>query len=336
MVEALKLVVPLRRWLTSTFFSLVQMLDTDTVVIDTTKSGRRLARFVHPDHEGVAKQKKGFKTNIFKIPYIKELITLTAHEMLQRQPGQPIFSDGNFNISDLAVMKLAEEMQESSDAIDRRIEWMVAQLMQTGKVRCVGEGMDEEIDFLLPTDHNVTLSGNDLWSATTTAAPLQKMKDWKRVVAKKGKTITDWILGSQAYDYFMNNTVEVKGANSAFNQMKVNIGQIDVDQIDGVTRIAQLPEIGRLWSYEEWFADDQADYKEQPLIDPKKVIGIAGGARRSMYYGLIKDLDASGRMAKFPKSWKSENPSKIMGLLQSAPLPAIHDVEQIFVAKVIA
>jgi hypothetical protein len=337
LVAAMELVVSVRRFFTSTFFSTVVQLDTDSVLIDEVKSGRRLAPFVHPDHEGKPKQRRGFKTKMFQIPYIKELITLTAHELLSRQAGQQIFSDGSLNPADLAIRKMAAELQESSDAIDRRIEWMCAQLLQTGKVTCVGEGMEETIDFELPTAQNVTLSGANLWSATTTATPVTNLLAWKRVCSKVGGTITDWVIGQDARDYFFNNTVEVKGANSSFNQMRIDIGQIAVQApINGVTLIARLPEIGNLWQYDEWYADDLANNEEKPLVDPKKVIGISSGARRSLYFGAIQDLDAFAMVQKFPKTWRSENPSKQMGLLQSAPLPAIHDIRGLIVAKVIA
>jgi hypothetical protein len=337
MLAALNLVPPVKRFLTNTFFSQVEQHDTDTIDIDVTRGGRRMAPFVHAAHEGKPKQRAGFKTLTYRIPYIKELFTLSAHEILQRQPGQGLWDPG-LSPAAQALQKMAVEMKESSDSIDRRVEWMCAQLLSTGSVRCVGEGTDETIDFLLPTAHNITLSGAALWSAPTTATPLTNLRNWKRIQSQKGKVTTDFIFGTDAYDAFMTNTAEVKGVNSMFDKTRITIGQIDPQmQADGVTYVGRINEIGvDIWVYEEWYADDQADNKEKPMIDPKKVIGIARSARRTLHYGAIKDLDATGAFAKFPKSWKCENPSAMVGLIQSAPLPALHDIEGIIVGKVIA
>lgn len=338
MLRALNLIPAVRTFLTSMFFSQVEQHDTDTIDIDIVKGGRRMAPFVHPNSAGKPKQKTGFKTYTYKIPYIKELFTLTAHELLQRQPGQHIYEEG-MGPNEYAIKKLAEEMRDSSNAIDRRVEWMCAQLLQTGQVRCVGEGIDETVDFLLPADQNVTLTGNALWSATTTATPLDNLRNWKRIASKKGKVITDFIFGSDAYDNFLSNTKQVIGVNSLFNMNRINIGQIDPQaQPDGVTYVGRINELGvDIWTYEDWYTDDQIEgVVNSPMIDPKKVIGIARGANRVLHYGAIKDLKCMASVPKFPKSWENENPSAMLGMLQSAPLPTVPDVEGIFVAKVLA
>jgi hypothetical protein len=334
MLRALELVMPLRTFLRDVFFSNVEQHESDTIDIDVVKGGRRLAPFVSSSAAGKAKEKKGYETHTFKIPYIKELITFTAHDLLTRDPGKTVY-DMLGSANERAIAKMAKEMQESSNAIDRRIEWMCAQILQTGKVVCKGEGVEQTVDFSLPSDHNITLSGGALWTAASTADPLKNLREWKRILSKKGKNLTDFILSPEAYDNFLSAN-KISGASGLFNQNQINLGKIDPQQLgNGATYIGRITEIGvDLWMYEEYFSDDTANGTEKPLINAGNVIGISRASNRILHYGAIKDLDCVASVPKFPKAWREENPSAMLGALQSAPLPAAHDIEGIIVAKV--
>ena len=341
LLAALTLIVPARRWLTETFFGVIETHETDTIDIDIVAGGMRMAPFVHPNSPGKTKQKQGYNTHTYKIPYVKELFNVTAHEMLKRLPGESVYST-NMSPGERAIKKIAMEMTDSYNAIDRRVEWMCAQILNTGKVICRGEGLDETVDFLLPSDHSVTLTNTALWSAPTTAKPLDNLKTMKRLMTKKGKTLTDIVMGIDAYDYFMacdQVSGTAAGKPGMFNMNRINVGSIDPTSMPGgVTYVGRLTELGvDVWTYEEYYVDDQLDVTTKlPIIDPKKVIGIDRFARRTLHYGAIKDLDCTAVVPKFPKVWKENNPSAMLGSMQSAPLPAAHDIEGIYVLKVLS
>lgn len=334
MLKALDLIPPVRTFLRDTFFSQVEVHETDTIDIDVISGGRRMAPFVSSSSAGKMKEKRGYSTHTFKIPYIKELMTFTAHDLLTRDPGKTVY-DMLGGPNERALAKLASEMKESSDAVDRRIEWMCAQILQSGKVVCRGEGIEQTVDFLLPSTNTVTPSVTWTIANASTSKPIDNMRAWKRILSKKGKNLTDYILSPEAYDGFLASA-QISGASSLFDRTKINLGTIDPQQLPGgVTWVGSIRELGvDIWVYEEWYADDQDKNTEKPMIQANKVIGLSRNARRTLHFGAIKDLDCMAAVPKFPKAWKENNPSAMVGTLQSAPLPAVHDIDSLLVATV--
>lgn len=336
MLQALEVIPKATMFFFNTFFKEQPPCESDIIDIDVVKGGLRMAPFVHRDAESKTKQKSGFSTYTFKIPYIKEKFVLTAHDILSRQPGEIVYGS-NYSSGDRAIMKLAKEMEESRNAIYRRWEWMCAQVMQYGKVWCKGDGVDDIVDFLLPTSHLIDISTNSTakWTASSTAKPIDNMREWARLLAQKSKQLTDIVLSSDSYDAFMNCS-QVTGTSSLFNQNQVNIGAIVPEKIAGGVRyVGRIKDVGAdVWTYEAWYTDNLTG-ATQPMIDSGRVICIDRNARRDFHFGAIKDLKCFNSVPIFPKQWEEEDPSIIQGQLQSAPLPAAHDVEGVVSVKVL-
>jgi hypothetical protein len=337
MLRMLQQLKTARTFILDTFFTKVPAHTTEAIDIDIIDGKRRLAPFVSPRMKGKVMEKLGRHTESYKPAYVKPKMVTTAEDLLVRQPGELVYQDG-LDLQQRAATQLANELTELNDMITRREEWMAAQAVQTGKIIVKGEGVDDVVDFGMKDTHLVTLAGTALWSAKTTAKPIDKFREWCKLINKDaGVVATDAILGSEAYLAMLGTDQIASSTSSLFNMLRVNMGIIDPQAFDnGVTYIGHINELGLdLWTYDEYFVDDDTD-QEGPMIDPKRVVVLSRKARFERHFGAIKDLKALAPFERFPKVWEEDDPSVRMLMVQSAPLPCPHQKDAIVSAKVLA
>ena len=330
MLAALEQMLPAQSFLLDTFFRTVETSQTKYVDIDIQKGKRRLAPFVNPRLEGKVIEKRGFQTFTYAPPYIKPKMVTTAEEILKRQLGQTIYSTG-MGPAQYAQQQLGRDLAELDEMILRREEWMAAQALQTGKIPVVGEGVDDEIDFLMAANHLITLSGTSLWS-NAASTPIENLEDWsERILQDSGLTVDTIIMGKAAARAFINNT----DVQKKLNLLQMQIALVAPQKIKmGARYIGTVNSVADIYVYHEWFYDEISG-TEKPMLDTNKVMMGSTQARCTRHYGAILDLDAAGAVPRFPKSWKSEDPSGRFLMIQSAPLPAPHQIDGFVCAKVL-
>ena len=321
---------PARRFLTSTFFG-SEVHDTKTVDIDIWKGSRRLAPVVHPKMEGKVVDREGYRTKSFQPPYLKPKKVTEADHILKRQPGETIYTEPGSNTpAERASVILGRDLAELEESIARRIEAMVAEAIFTGSVTVKGDGVDTVVDFDFDPTHLITLTGGDLWTATT-SNPFKNLRDWKRLIAKDaGVTATDVVMGSDAYEAFISN----EDVQKKLDTRRITLGSINPAEMGmGVTFVGDIEGLA-VWTYDEWYINDQGN--EVPVVPVDKVAVIARDARKTVHYGVIQDVSA-GQFAtrSFAKSWTQDDPSARFLMVQSAPLPVVEQVNGIVSATVV-
>ncbi|SED12022.1 Phage major capsid protein E [Pseudomonas saponiphila] len=334
MLEAVEQMTPPRRFLMNTFFngSVPQTFGTKTVTIDIVKGQRKMAPFVHPSLPGSVASRKGFVSNTYEPPYIQPKLATNAELILKRAAGESPFSTRT--PLQRAGEQLGRDILDLDEQIVRREEWMCAQALTTGKVRVIGEGVDDTIDFQMEDSHKITL-GQGRWN-TSDSDPIANLRQWHRLVAKdSGRTAGVAVLSAEAQDAFQRNDTVLK----QLNNRRVDMGIIRPELLpDGVTYLGYLNDPGvDLYVYNEWYLDDASN--EVPLIPAGGLILGSTGTRNAMLYGAIQDLNAieSGLVeaARFPKSWVTEEPSQRWLKLQSAPLAGLLEPNAFIYAKVV-
>lgn len=337
MLAALEQRKPPRSFLRDTFFSTVETFDTEHIDIDIIKGKRKMAPFVSPLIEGKLLERTGFETRTLKPAYIKPKRVTTAADVFKRTPGETIYA-GQKTPAQRAAEILGKDLAEIDDQIIRREEWMAAQLLTTGKVRCVGDGIDVLVDFLMPATHLPVLTSTALWSAPTTAEPISNLRTWKRLLGKdSGVAPSIVIMDTDAYDAFFKNTKEVRGVGNLFDLQRIFLGQIEPKDLgNGVTYIGRLTELGiDVYTYEEWYVDENDKNTEKPMIPSGRVIMGNPSVRTSRSYGAIKDLKSLNAVPRFPKTWETDDPSVRFVSVQSAPLLCFHEIETLLCATVL-
>lgn len=320
MLAALDQAVKPKTFLLTTFFPGLRQFDTKHVDIDIIKGKRRLAPFVSPRMQGKVVEKLGYSTNTYAPPYIKPKMATTAYEILNRAAGEIVYQD-NASPAQRAATRVGEELAELEAMIVRREEWMAAQVLNTGQVSVVGDGVDDVIDFQFPADHKVILTGTALWTDAN-SKPLDDFRQWRRKVIKdSGISPTLAIFGADVIDAFLNHD-DVK---NLLDTRRVDLGMIDPQILpEGVTYYGYIKDVGLdIYGYDEWYLDDNGD--EQPMMPVDKILLGSTRTRNSRLYGAIQDLDAGADFAvsRYPKSWTEKDPSMRFVMLQSAPLVAL-------------
>lgn len=335
MMDALREMKPPRTFLLDSFFPRVRTFATKAVDVDIKKGKRKLAPFVSPVLEGKVMTRDGFTTSTFEPAYVKPKRPTTAQHLLQRQPGEAVYT-GTLSPQQRAARILGEDLATLTESITRREEWMAAQALLTGKVLVVGDGVDREVDFGMSATHLVTLAGTDLWTDQANSDPIKDLRTWRRTNSQdSGVTDDRCVFGSDVIDAFIDHP-KVK---DKLNLRRAELGQINVQQLpDGVTYWGYLSDPGLdIFTYDEWYIDDAGN--EQPMVPVNKVIMGSTRAETRRAYGAIQDVDADlaglYETQYFPKSWVTKDPSVRWLMVQSAPLPIPVQIDAFMAATVI-
>lgn len=339
MIQALEQSKPPRTWFRDTFFNgTPRTFDTEAVDIDIIKGKRRLAPFVNPRREGKVIEKSGFSTRSYKPAYIKPKMVTTAEDLLKRDPGVHIYSP-NSGPAAKAAAEVGRNLATMLEQIIRRQEWMAAMSVCTGHCLVIGEGVNDDVDFLYSASHLPVLAGTAMWTDHDDATPLSDLRRWKRLVAKdSGISPTICLMGLDAIDNFLKCDEVMGSATKAgvFNMINVQMGRIDPAMLpNGVTYYGTLTELGLdIYTYEEWYVDDDSDI-EMPMMAANKVLLGSPNARTEILYGAIQDVSALAAVPLYPKSWITEDPSARWIMVQSAPLMVPVQVDAFLCATVL-
>lgn len=335
MLAMLEQMKPVRTFLLDTFFPTIETSNAKNVDIDIVKGKRRLAPFVAPVVEGKVIDHNGYTTRSYTPPYVKPKMITTAQDFLNRAAGEHIYQSSQ-NAGQRAATQLGKDLSEMENMITRREEWMAASLVQTGSVSVVGDGVNDTIDFGMDASHLITLAGVDLWSDKTNSTPLEDLRTWRRLIVKdSGITPAVVVMGSDAVNAFLAHP----DVRTQLDNRRIDLGLIKPEQMpSGATYWGFLRDVAMdLWSYDEWYYDEDTS-TEKPMIDEKKVVIGATNARTARHYGAIQDVEADllASVPRFPKTWVEKDPSLRVLMVQSAPLVAMHQVDAFACATVLS
>src|SRR5580704_5647956 len=128
------------------FFPNIVTADSEFVSIDVDVGKRRIAPFVSPLVEGKLVEQRRMQTNTFKPAYIKDKRAPDLRKPVRRMIGERI--GGDMTGPEREMANLEFEMADQIDMLDRRMEWMAAQVLSTGTVTIKGEGFPTSlVDF---------------------------------------------------------------------------------------------------------------------------------------------------------------------------------------------
>ena len=325
---------PVGTFLLDHFFPVGETAGGKNVIIDIVRGDQRLAPFVAPTREGKIVEKEATQTNIVEPAYIKpKMATQAAAEFKNRTAGEiPGLPDPLTR----AQERLTSDIIALEAQINRREEWMAAQALVTGQIPVVGEGVNRIIDMGMRTTHKITLSGTDRWSDPA-SDQISDIGEWNDLVALDGQTSADTlILGTDAAAAFINNPTVQK----LLGNRGMNVGRIEpineVKQRPGATYLGTITITGvgvDVYRYSTMYRDETGAH---PLVPASAAVLTSTLADFRRHYGAIQDYAANFvPVPIFPKSWVPDDPSTRFLLLQSAPVPAPHQIDAVVSAIVL-
>lgn len=313
-------------------FSKVDPVIGETVDIDIIKGKRRMAPFQSPRVEGKLVEKLGFTTNSYKPAYIKPKKVLEAADIVNnRAAGESAYSLQS--PEERARMMLATELNDLEDMIIRREEWMAVQQIVNGYVDVVGDGVNYRIDLLMDADHKITLTGTNIWTDAL-SDPDSDLSDGVGLISKDAGVSANVVIGNSAT---MDVYVRHAKVKDNLNTRRIDLGLIKPEDMgDGISYYGFVIVSGKqldLYGYDNWYIDDAG--VEQPMIPDGQIVITSTKADFRRHYGSIKDKKAGyAAIPRFPKTWDEEDPDATWLMVQSAPLPAAHQIDAIVSMKV--
>jgi hypothetical protein len=306
-------------------FSNHQPVSTEDIEIGLLTKAREIAPFVKKN--GEAKMVGGHSESYQTVSptNIRIKRPFTPSELLyNRRPGSTIFIESGEQLSAIE-QHIARDLQVMSDLITNAEEYLCALALQ-GTISYVNEDEDAfTITFPRSGGHTITLS--TFWDDATPADVRMEADVFnaKKLLSDAvGLPVTDCILGSEAVTEFQ--ALIARGDLKVLDQRNVTGGVVTfLEQFnqDGAIFLGEAFGI-RWWAYPRTASLNGSSVN---MIRPKyaEFVSASPASDRVLYYGAIPDMDAlEGRRfvgERFSKSWRENDPSAMMALIHSRPLP---------------
>lgn len=299
----------------------------ESISFDKLSSDKKLAPFVSPMVAGKALRSNGGNKHAFSPAYVKPKNFLDPKRVVKRQPGEAI--GGQLSTSQRRQAILVDTLDEQRKKIKRREEWMVAQIIQTGKVIVKGEDYPtSEVDFQRDPDLTIDISGGAAAWDKGTAKPVDDLEDWFALMMAPA---THVIFGRGAYRKFIQS-------EQAKDMLDSRRGSDTELEMAPSTQLASFK--GRLggsgpecWTYAGYYTD--ADGAKQLFIPDNGVAIVSTGSEGLRAYGAILDGEADYVATEYwPKNWVEKDPGVEQVMTQSAPLPCFMEIDGLAFATV--
>lgn len=303
-------------WLLDTFFGGTQTEQSEEIHFDVENDVMGLAPFVSPYVEGAVVTDQGFVTKTFKPAYIKPKTPWDPSKALKRTAGEPI--GGNLSPEARMQAQLATALRVHREMIQRRLEWMAAQVLLSGSITVTGDKYPSTvISYARDAALTATLAGGAKWSDTGVNA-LANLQTWAELMfAKSGSWPVNVILDLKAWNLFKDNASVVARINlqraatqapSLTQNAMVQTGAVRMGDVDGFN----------IWVYHGVYKD--ANGAQQKML-PDNTCLMIGDLMGVQAYGAIMDEEAGMQaLPFFSKSWVTPDPGRRWIMTQSAPL----------------
>lgn len=334
-------------FLNDLLFSRRETLPTETIVLDTITKGRECAPFVRKNGEGI--MVGGYSSSIATVEgtNIRIKRPLTPSELLfGRRPGTVIFSPGAAMQISAIEAHIARDLEVMVNMVRNSEEYLAAQALTGTIAYSVQDQEVITITFPRSAANNITLS--TFWNDGTPANVkiLNDIHVVKQVLSDAvGLNPTDAILGSEASLAFRNLAqggyipgLLVQNSNGLV------VGQVDFTTMFADTGVIFLGRVGGV-NFWEYSRTASVNGTSTPMIRAKYAEFInrnnnVGASDRVMHFAAIPDMKAlQGRLfqaERFSKSWEEEDPSAMMNLIHSRPMPVLRRPDATVSVKVVS
>ncbi|MDH6483986.1 major capsid protein [Paenibacillus sp. PastH-2] len=333
LIKVLGQLPPPNTYILDTFFQDGEPFDTEEVEIQTVKGNKPIAPYVSELQPGKVILRTGFTAERYKPALIKPARPITAIDLKVRAAGESLYNPVSPEVR--ARRLLAKDIIELTDTITRRRIQQAAELMFTGKVTQIGEGVSQVIDY--DFENIFTLSGTDLWS-NAASDPIAFLWSLRKLILDGNAPTPTVILGDyNSATALMRHPMVLKLAENR----GVDIGNIDTTLLsDGVTHHGRLRDVGLdVYSYTGTYTNDAGE--DVPFIPEGTIAMLSTRDKFEFLYGANVIMDpkteqftkVTGQIT--PQSWVTVEPAQRWLQMLSRPLPVPANVAGWAVAKVL-
>lgn len=296
--------------------------------------GRKLAPLVVPTAQGRPIYTEASRMQRVKPAYLKPKDPVSPARALKRRPGEALLAPNQLSPQGRFLAIIGDILRTHRSAIERRLEWMVAQAAQHGKVTLEGPDYPTTVvDFERDPGHTVTLLTTSRWGQSG-GDIMGNLNTWIERVrrAKFGGPVNRLTLGKNVVDVFLKDAgvreqldTMIRGTNAELNTS---------------LRSGEYSErLGRIGNLEVWTTSDfyeLPDGSTKEFMDPDSILLSGPNVNMIEAYGAILDEAAALRaLPVFPKQWRNEDPAVTYVMTQSAPIAVPVHANNTLFAKVL-
>jgi hypothetical protein len=321
-----------RMGIAAAYFNRVSQDDTEEIHFDVDNKPRRMAPFVSPLVAGQTVASRGFQTTTFKPAYIKDKRVFSPTRAVKRVMGERI-GGGDLTPEQRMQALVVMDLQDQIEMIERRMEWMAAQVMNAGAVTITGDQYPTAVvNFGRHADLTKTLTTTARWGESG-VKPLDDMQDWSDLMVRHaGVACTDWAMTVDAWKIFRADADVAK--------------RLDRDPLRDTSTLQPAAHQGEGLQYQGTidgfniytyaaYVINPANGQEEHVLPTFTVLGMGGQAVEGMrHFGAILDHDSLQALPYYSKSWLEQDPSTRYLMMQSAPLLVPYRPNATFRAKV--
>lgn len=294
------------------FFPSTVLFNTQEIAIDKVAKGLKLAPFVSPMVSGQARRSQGHSTQLFAPAYLKPKDVVDPGRLLKRSAGEAV--GGVMSPEQRRDMVVADILMENDDMVERRLEWMAAQVLLTGKVIVVGEGYPSvEIDFGRTASLTKSLSGAARWGEAG-VSPINDIEQW---ASEAESPITRIVMDGLAWKIFRTDD-EVK---ELLDTRRGSSSEMELGPDNG-RHYSYKGRIGadlEIWVYAGQYDDDNG--VAQKFLPDYTVILGSGAVEGTQAFGAILSPSAGYQPFRtFPRHFIKQDPELEIVETTSAPL----------------
>jgi hypothetical protein len=333
LTESVNKIIKPNTFIKSRLFGREKEHGTKSIQIDIKIGNRKIAPFVKRGKEAVVVGKLGQNTSTVTPPSIRMKKDLDAEDLyFTRGAGLPIHvvGGGADAVMQGRMKRIAEEQADMMDIAIRTSEFMCCRSLLGGYTIQDDEG-GFSIDFQMPTDHKPVLEGGAKWDQPDTAKPIENIRLWKlKVKQKTGKVPTEAYMTTDIWNLFIK-CAEVK---DYLDKRNIKVGEINTNDTIlkmGAEKVARIENVD-FFVYDELFDGPNG---QETMLPSDKFFMAAPNIDSRFHYGAIEDLKSATVVGKyFSKDWITEDPSVYWLLVETHPLPVLHEPEGVVAATV--
>lgn len=332
-------VKPVQSFLKQLLFRDHQTQTTDLLEIGTLVGDRSMAPFVHKDGEGIMVEGLTQTAISLRPPQIRIKKPFTPTPLLfERSYGDVIhLQPGDSQVS--AVQRhIARDSQRMVDLVANSEEYLSSMAL-TGTVAYTNEqdGASFSVAFAKSSENTVVLTGTDVWTNAASVPKIDILRAKRRLADAVGLQPTDAIMGLAAAEAFLDNADVI----ASLDTRRLVSGTVDITGDFSDQGVIFLGTYGgvRWWEYSRQI--NVPGLGLTSLVDTNTVhfVTSSPAAEQVLYYGAIRDMRAfQGNVLeseRFSKAWEEEDPSVLMQLIESHPLPTLRRPDSIYSLQVI-
>jgi len=329
MTAAINQIQPAAKFLQDMVFKTRKANAAEHIDVDIIVGGRNVLPFVNNTAAGTIVEKMGRKMASIKAPRLRPKKPFSAVELLTTRGAGSSFYGQSGDVSKYRREKVAQELKDLKDNyLNTTIESMCATAL-TGSMAVAQDDLSFNVDYQFPVAHKPDLSGNSATKWNGTAPDIMgNIEAWSDLTIDALGIAPDIaIMGKNPWAAIRKDADIL----DALDTRRMEAGKLSQDvsknykgNLNGID----------LYRYGTTYA--KADGSKANFISDDAFILIATGARFTIEFGLILDLEANANVVAeyFSKSWIEKDPSVLWMLAESRPLPVIWQPESVVYATV--